>query len=81
MNGWIVTSGSISTVGSIQVVRGSTIVTPASMCASLIRSRRTTPAWASSTRVLTPSVSFGSGATCAATFSPAPTRISITSVR
>ncbi len=31
VNGWIVASGSISTVGSIQVVCGSTIVTPASM--------------------------------------------------
>ena len=35
------TSGSISTSGSIQVVAGSTIVTPASMCARLMRSRRT----------------------------------------
>jgi hypothetical protein len=33
VNGWIVASGSISTSGSIHVVSGSTIVTPASMCA------------------------------------------------
>ena len=62
VNGWTVTSASISTVGSIHVVFGSTIVTPASMCASLIRSRRTAPACASSTRVFTPSVSRESAA-------------------
>ena len=39
------------------------IVTPASMCRSLMRSRRTAAASASSTRVFTPSVSSGSGAT------------------
>ena len=50
-------------MGSIQVVAGSTIVTPASMCSRLIRSRSEAPAAASSTRVLTPSVSAGSGAT------------------
>ncbi len=53
-NGWTTTSGSISTSGSIQVVAGSTIVTPASMCARLMRSRRTAAASASSARVLTP---------------------------
>ena len=60
MNGCTTVSGSSVTVGSIQVVAGSTIVTPASMCASLIRSRRAAAAAASSTRVLTPSVSAGS---------------------
>ena len=40
VNGWIVTSFSISTSPSIQVDCGSTIVTPASMCASLMRSRK-----------------------------------------
>ena len=40
VNGWISASGSISTSGSIQVVCGSTIVTPASMCSSLMRSRK-----------------------------------------
>ena len=59
-NGWMVTSGSSSTSGSIQVVAGSTIVTPASMWRSLIRSRSTAAASASSTRVLTPSASNGS---------------------
>ena len=57
VNGLIVTSSAISTVGSIHVDAGSTIVTPASMCRSLMRSRSTAAACASSTRVFTPSVS------------------------
>ena len=61
MNGWTIESGSKVTVGSIHVDPGSTIVTPASMCSRLIRSRSATPAAASSTRVLTPSVSVGIG--------------------
>ena len=44
MNGWIVDVGLDLDVASIQVVAGSTIVTPASMCASLTRSRRTAAA-------------------------------------
>ena len=56
-NGWMVESGSSSTSGSIQVEPGSTIATPASMCAWLIRSRRIAPAAAISTLVLPPSVS------------------------
>src|SRR5207253_855351 len=65
----------------IHVVRGSTIVTPFSMCSSLIRSRSTEAADASSARVFTPSVSRESGAMCAATFPPPATMISIASVR
>ena len=52
-------SGSISTSASIHVEAGSTIVTPASMCASLIRSRSAAATTASSTRVLIPSTSSG----------------------
>ena len=55
------TSGSISTSGSIQVVAGSTIVTPASMWRRLIRSRSAAAAAASSARVFTPSASNGLG--------------------
>ena len=71
VNGWIITSGSISTSPRSTSSRGSTIVTPASMCSSLIRSRSAAAAAASSTRVLTPSTSNGSAATCTATASPA----------
>jgi hypothetical protein len=53
-------SCSITTVGSIQVEAGSTIVQPASRWPRLMRSRRIAAASASSTRVLTPSVSAGS---------------------
>ena len=70
MNGCTTVSGSSVTVGSIQVDGGSTIVTPASMCATLIRSRSAAAAAASSTRVLTPSVSLGSSATWTATRCP-----------
>ena len=63
VNGCTIVSASKVTEGSIHVVDGSTIVTPASMCATLIRSRSTAAAAASSTRVFTPSVSSGSGAT------------------
>src|SRR4029077_4935956 len=77
---WTVTSGSISTPASIQVEVGSTIVTPASICASLTRSRSAAATAASSTRVLIPSTSNGSSATCTATRSPSPTRRPIVSV-
>ena len=49
---------------------GRECVTPASMCATLIRSRRAAAAAASSTRVLTPSVSPGSSATWTTTLWP-----------
>ena len=50
----------ISTPTSISVLAGSTIVTPASACARWIRSWASRRTCASSTRVLTPSVSAGS---------------------
>ena len=62
MNGWTTTSGSSWTDASIHVVAGSTIVTPFTMCASLIRSRSTAAASASSTRLLIPIVSAASSA-------------------
>ena len=43
VNGWITASGSMTTSASIHVLAGSTIVTPASMCASLTRSRSAQP--------------------------------------
>ena len=51
------------------------------MCSRLIRSRRVAAAAASSTRVLTPSVSAGSAATWATTRSPRATRSRTASVR
>ena len=55
----------ISTPTSISVLAGSTIVTPASACARWIRSWASRRTCASSTRVLTPSVSVGSVTECA----------------
>ena len=68
-------SGSTTTSASIHVLAGSTIVTPASMCASLTRSRSAAAAAASSTRVFTPSVSTGLPPLCTATRSPSITRM------
>ena len=75
MNGCTTASGSSIASASIHVLSGSTIVTPASMCASLMRSRSAAAAAASSTRVFTPSVSTGSPPLCTATRSPSSTRM------
>ena len=68
-------------VASMLVEAGSTIVTPASMCRSLIRSRSTAAACASSARLLIPSGATGSGHRYAAAIPPPPTMLSIASVR
>ena len=79
--GKIVTSFAISAVASIQVVVGSTMVTPARMKPSLMRSRSKAALSANCTRSLTPKISMKSSISAAAIVPPSLRRISMTSVR
>ena len=79
--GSITLSPPSATVTSIQVVAGSTMVTPARIHSVLTRSRRIARSPASSTRSLHPSTSVGSPVAWASTTRPESTSRPITSVR
>src|SRR3954469_4609350 len=81
VNGCTVASASISTPGSMNVLAGSTMVTPASMWPRLIRARSSASASARSTRVLTPLATSGLPWRWACTTSPSAARIATMSVR
>ena len=80
-NGSIVVSRPIVTVASMRVDAGSTIVTPARMCASWMRRWATRCAYARSTRSSTPWVRSGSPIGWAATVWPASRMAGSTSGR
>ena len=63
-------SAPIVTSGSIQVVAGSTMVTPASISAPFFLSRRCAETTARSRRLLTPRISVGSSSITVPTPSP-----------